>query len=333
MSNAASQDVVSQSEIEKLLAQVGSGEVMAAESGPTVDNPDFARKYEFPKASLFSAAELRRVRFRCEQFIVGVGARLSVALGLEMSVQMSKLDTTTFDKFIDSVTNPSHLVILNLEPLPGACVLDIPLRLGLSMVDRELGGAGAWTEEPRELTKMETGLLSKIVDVILGEWSSVWREFCEIRGSQVGVENNSRFLDVCPPDTNLLVVAIEIRFGQIAETIQFAMPYSALEPLLAQLNTVEAGGKKPAGRAFTQPRWAAFYDDVQVNVTAEFPNVTLKAGQLADLKIGDLIPLPGEMFQQVRLLFEGAPKFVGVLGTRQDHWAVEIVSVSRKPSA
>jgi hypothetical protein len=32
------------------------------------------------------------------------------------------------------------------------------------------------------------------------------------------------------------------------------------------------------------------------------------------------------MFNQILLLFQETPKFLGVLGTQQDRWAVEITS-------
>ena len=36
------------------------------------------------------------------------------------------------------------------------------------------------------------------------------------------------------------------------------------------------------------------------------------------------------MVNQVKLLFEGTPKFLGALGSQNDQWAVKIASVLKK---
>jgi flagellar motor switch protein FliM len=173
------EDTVSQSEIERLLAQIGNSDALPIESAapsPGGGSNDLIHRHEFPQLSLFTAAELRKLRVRHEEFVASLGARLSIHLGLDISLQMAKLETSSFQGFIDGLGNPTHLTVLKLEPLSGNCFLDIPLRLGLCVVDRELGGPGVWHDEPRELTKMESGLLSRLVESILSEWCGVWKD-------------------------------------------------------------------------------------------------------------------------------------------------------------
>jgi flagellar motor switch protein FliM len=328
-------DTVSQSEIENLLAQVGNEE--AATAAPPAlavaktEKSESVHRHEFPLLSLFSASELRKLRLRHDDFILALAARLSIRFGMEVGIQMSKLETASFKSFSDSLANPTHLTILKLDPLVGHCVLDLPLRLGLCLVERELGGAGLWRDEPRELTKMEANLLSKVIDNILSEWCIVWRDLLDLRPSQVGLESNSRFLDTCAPETVLLVLGIELRFGQIVETMQFGLPYPMLEPLLAKLNaSTERAKKISVTKPATPLNWNPMLDEMEMKLTAELPPATLAASQLGELKPGDLIPLTGEMVNQVKLLFEGTPKFLGSLGSQDNSWAVKIDGVLKK---
>jgi flagellar motor switch protein FliM len=327
-------DTVSQSEIENLLAQVGSEEATvtpATFAAPKSEKSETIHHHEFPVLSLFSPAELRKLRVRHDEFIISLAARLSIRLGLEVGIQMSKLETASFQSFTDSLSNPTHLTVLKLEPLAGNCVLDLPLRLGLCLVERELGGAGLWRDDPRELTKMEANLLAKVTDNILTEWCAVWRDLMELRPVQVALESNSRFLETSSPETTLLVLGIEVRFCQAVETLQFGLPYPTLEPLLAKLNASTERVKKTAvAKPSTPPHWNPLLDEMEMELTAELPATTLAAGQLADLKPGDLIPLTGEMVNQVKLLCEGTPKFLGALGSQNNQWAVKIGSVVKK---
>jgi flagellar motor switch protein FliM len=330
--SAPTTDTVSQSEIERLLAQVGGGEMPSTEPGAAraqaAQGNDFLQRHDFPQLSFFSTAELRKLRMRHEEFINSLAARLSIRFGMEVALQMSKLETAPFQAFVDGLANPTHLTVLKLEPLLGNCLMDIPLRLGLCLVDRELGGAGVWPDEPRELTKMETGLLSRVVENILSEWCGVWGDLLDLRPVLIGCESNGRFLQTCPPNTMLLVLGMEFQMGAVIEQMQLALPYPTLEPLMARLNALMEGGQKPAvARAIKPLKWNPVLDDMELRVTAELPEVEVSARQLADLKPGDIIPIPIAKASQVRVYLGETSKFTAVLGTSNEHWAVRIVQV------
>jgi len=321
-------DVVSQSEIEQLLAQVGSVEAQTLNpADPDRRDPGegFVQRYEFPQLSIFSAAELRRLRVRYEDFISSLGSRLSIQLGLEVKLQMAKLETASFENFAESLSNPTQLSVIKIEKLQGLCYLDMPLRLGLCVIDRELGGPGIWRDEPRELTKMEAKLLAKVTDSIIGEWCGVWKDLLELRPMQTTVENNSRFLQTTPAEEMMMILAIEVGLGVTTEQIHLAVPCSALEPLMTKLNAASVASPEATQiRRDKSPRWNAALENMAVHITAELPGLELTARQITNLKPGDHIALPPQLFSQVRVLLEGTPRFVGTLGTSDNRLAVKI---------
>ncbi|MDB6023705.1 MAG: flagellar motor switch protein FliM [Pedosphaera sp.] len=329
----SSDETVSPSDIEQLLAQAQGDDAAALETAAPARKSEPESKplprHEFPKLSFFSGNELRKLHLRHEEFIDSLAGRLSMHLGLEVGLQLTKLETIPFQKFADSLSNPTHLTLLKLEPLNGTCLLDIPPHLGLCMVDRELGGPAVPLDETREIGKMETRLLDKIVETIVGEWCGAWRDLLELRPAILKHENNARFLQICAPDTMMLVLSMETRLGELTEQIQFAVPRHAMEPLLLKLNAAnEIGGKPvaasvPAAGTSAHP-WNPAFDEVELSITAELPDIEVTARQLSQLKPGDVIPLLPELAGQIRLCFAGAPKFTGTLGTADGHWAVKI---------
>ena len=167
---------ISQSEVDHLLAQVGSAESSATASdlsGQTQPEHHPVR-YDFRQPSFLSASELRKLRVRHEEFIRSLAARLSIYLRLEFGLQMSKLETLNFQKFIDGLSSPTHLTLFKLEPLRGVCLLDVPPRLGLSIVDRQLGGPAHCIDATRDLSEIEVGLLDQSVEILLSEWCNLW---------------------------------------------------------------------------------------------------------------------------------------------------------------
>jgi flagellar motor switch protein FliM len=328
-SGSPSKGVISQSEIERLLTQVESVAPPAPGADPqapiNLAGRELVRRHDFPRLSHLSAADLRPLRVRHEDLIIAMATSLSIHLGLEVSLKMSKLEALPFHKFTEGLSYPTWLTMLRLHPLAGIGLLDIPPRLGLCMVDRELGGPGRVAEETRQIGKIEERLLSPVIGLIVNEWCAIWSDLMEIQPAVLGHEVNSRYLETSTPETTMLVVGIEVRIAEIVEQMQFAFPHLMLEPLTLKLNTGANGSEKPDAAAKAAPaKWNSLFDELQIEVKAELPEIQLPAGQVAGLKPGDVLSLPPEYMNEVRLRLANHPGFIGTLGASNERRAVKI---------
>jgi flagellar motor switch protein FliM len=215
--------------------------------------------------------------------------------------------------------------MLKLQPLAGVALLDIPPRVGLCLVDRELGGPGRAADETAQIGKIEAGLLNRIADLIIQEWCNVWSDHLEIHATVSGTESNSRFLSTSTPDTNMLVVGVEFRLGDIVEPMQFAFPHPMLEPLTAKLGAGTNSADAPGLPLKTAPaKWNSFLDELPLELQAEIPEIELPASQVAELKPGDVLTLPSDLMSQIKLRIANHPGFVGSLGEASQHRAIRI---------
>jgi flagellar motor switch protein FliM len=327
--SGAQAEVLSQSDVERLLQQVQEQEnttlVVAAAGKRERHKQENIQPYDFRQPAFLAPGELRKLRLRHEEFIRSLAARLSIYLRLEFSLQMSKLQTISYQKFAEGLGSPTHLTLFKAEPLKGICLLDIPPRLGLAIVDRLLGGAAQSYNTSRELTEIETALLDRAVQIILNEWCNHWQVFQDLRPALLGHENNGRFLQTAPHDTVMLCLSMETRVGDCMEQMQLAFPHYTLEPIVKHLAALGAAEREfPSTNAPTQVRWNPEMDDVAVTVTADWNGLQLTARELAALKPGDTVLLDPELAGQVRVRIAAAPKFQGRLGTRAGKWAVEL---------
>ena len=235
---AAAADVLSQSEVERLLAQVAEQEnsITVLKQGDEKEKKDKGsiQPYDFRHPLFLSPTELRRLRIRHEDFIRALGARLSIYLRLEFSLQMSKLQTITYQKFAEALPNPTHLSLFKVEPLRGVGILDIHPRLGLTMVDRLLGGPAHSITADHDFSEIEMALLDQAVQLILSEWCHHWASVQELRPVLLGHENNGQFLQTAPHDTIMLVLTMEAKVGDCLEQMQIALPCFTLEPSWAR---------------------------------------------------------------------------------------------------
>lgn len=331
---AAMPEVLSQSEVENLLAQVTEEEnSVVVHTGNQKERRarDTIQPYDFRHPVFLSQAELRRLRLRHEEFIRSLAARLSLYLRMEFSLQMSKLQTVLYRRFTENLTNPTYLSLFKADPLPGVCVLEIQPRLGFTIVDRLLGGPAHSVNADHDFTEIELALLEQAVQVILAEWCNHWRAVKDLRPVILGVESNGRFLQTSPHDTVMLALSMEARIGDCMESMQIGFPYYTLEPLIRGLaQSVEASVGDHSNTAKGKPKWNPRFDDIPVPVRASWNDLELSARDIATLKVGDVLELSPASCDQVNVRLAEMDRFRGRLGTRGNKWAVELTETLKK---
>ncbi|MBL9167217.1 MAG: FliM/FliN family flagellar motor switch protein [Verrucomicrobiales bacterium] len=330
MSGEAS--VLSQSDVERLLSQVqeeqGKADVLTSDGRRQQRSQDSIQPYDFRQPAFLSARELRKLRLWHEEFIRSLASRLSTYLRLEVGVQMAKLQTITYQKFLEILPNPTYITLFKADPMRGVCVLELPLKLGLTIVDRLLGGSAMNVSGQRDMTEIEVALLDQALQIMLAEWCNHWNYEQEIRPVLLGHETNGRFLQTAASDTVMLHLSIEAHIGDCVEPIQLGFPYYTLEPLVLRMNKLldlnaqdAESGKSP------EMRWHSRLDEVVIPVTAEWLGNRMSIRELSNLKPGDTIPLSPECEQHVTVRLANIRKFEGSLGTMDRQWAIQVKQV------
>ncbi len=320
--------VLSQNEVESLLSQVHEQEnaipVFASQGVRKQRRPEEIQPFDFRQPAFLAPAEMRRIRLRFEDFIRGLAANLSIYLRIEFGLRMSRLQTLSYQKLVEGLPNPTHLTLFKAEPLKGICLLDMPPRLGLTIVDRLLGGPGHSVAGNRDLSDIESALLDEVVALILKDWCVQWEPDQQLHPVSLGHETTPRFLHTSAHDTVMLILGIEATLGDCVEEIQIAFPYYTIEPLVRNLASHGASEKEVGARGSGQPLWNDEFFNVPVPVTAEWQGLEMAVRSLAALKPGDVLALDTACFSQVLVNFNRTPKFRGRLGTRSQNWAVEL---------
>ena len=283
------------------------------------------RAYDFRQSGFLTPSELRSIRLRHEQFVRSLAARLAIFLRLEFTIQLAKVQITSYQKFTDKLANPTHITLFKTDPLKGVGLLVIPSQLGLAVVDRLLGGPGQKPEAIRDLSEIEIALIDQFAMLLLGEWSAHWPEMRELRASILGHENNCRFLQTASGETAMLVLTLNGGIGEKPETIELAFPYATVEPLIRQLApSLPDNERVPAPSP--KLRWNSQFDEMKVPIRAEWQNLKVSAGEISRLKNGDVLLLDSQCAAEVQLSLNERPKFTGRPGTCGGKWAVQLTN-------
>lgn len=284
------------------------------------------RSHDFRQSGFLAPSELRRIRLRHEQFIRALAARVAIFLRLEFTVQLAKVQIVGYQKFTESLSNQTHITLFRIDPLKGVGLLIISPRLGLSLVDRLLGGPGQMPQTPRDLSEIEIALTDQLATLVLGEWCNHWPEMKDLRPVLLGHENNSRFLQTAPPDTSMLILTMDAGIGDVLEPVQLAFPYATVEPLMRQLSPAMPETEPTPARP-GKLAWNPEFDDVKVTATAQWEGLKISAAQITRMRLGDVLMLGPDCASQVQFRLSHIPKFLGKPGMCAGKWAVQLTDL------
>lgn len=287
-----------------------------------------ARRFEFHAPSFLTAAELRQLRLRHDEFLRALMTRLSVYLRLEVGAQLVTLQTVGYRRWVEHLAAPTHLTLFRVEPLNGLGVLAVPLPLGRALVDRLLGGPGQPANVERDFTEIESEVLDLALQLVLKEWAQEVTRQPEVRPQVVSHESHPRYLPWNDPEANLLVATVNVTMHDLSTELQLAVPSAMLEGVQRQLHA--PADTKPAlssARSAGPPAWHPGLDELPVAIHAAWAELEITARELAQLKVGDVLQVAPQQVNRVQVCIGRQPKFYGRLGTAERTWAVELTSV------
>ncbi len=282
------------------------------------------RPHDFRQSAFLAPSELRRIRLRHEQFVRALAARLSIYLRVECTLRIARLQVVGYQTFAEGLPNPTHITLFKAEPLRGVCLLVIPPRFGLAIVDRLLGGPGQVAEASRDLSEIETALLDQASQILLTEWCNHWQDLKALRPALIGHENNARFLQTAPPDTAMLSLTLDASLGEAQDQMQLVFPYYAVEPLVRLLAPVVSPEAEAAPSVALKMKWKPELGEIALPITAQWAGLQATAREVSRLRTGDVLLLGPHCAAQVQIRLARVPKFLGRLGTCGSRWAVEL---------
>jgi flagellar motor switch protein FliM len=256
---------------------------------------------------------LRRLRAMHECLARDFGAALSALLRAPADVSVAGIDQLTYGQFIHKVETPACFYVLKAEPWDDRLMLDIGPSILHPMIDRLLGGAGG--EEPplgRPLTEIELCLAARIVRLFLQECRRAWKSVLDLRLDVLQVEDNPRLSRILPTDEMMIVVGFELIVGEARGTMSLCFPSRAIERLGDKL--------LPASPAPGGPLVPDLLAEVQVTLA----ETQITAGELADLRVGDIIATETAADAPAAVSIAGSAKFRAKPGAYQGRRAVRL---------
>lgn len=327
-------DVLSQTEVEAILASLQTETTQATpivggKKGKegAVEEPPNIQGYDFRSPVFLSPEKLRRLRIKHEDFIRNLAGRISTYLRKEFSIQMSRLETMSYANMLETLPMPSHLTLFKLNPLKGMYLFDLSPRLGLTVLDRMMGGPGHSIRVEREFTDIESSVLVNFIQLVIKEYAESWLKYQRLEWEIVEHENTARFLNLAAADDIMLYLEMEARFGDVVAGMRFVLPYVNIEDLVGKLMAeiaVESKGKHEKVTVPSDPRSPIY--QIPVPISAHWRGFSMTLRDVNSLAVGDVVCLNNQKCENVVVDLGRVPKFYARLEPGAKQVAVSLVS-------
>ncbi|MDR2045091.1 MAG: flagellar motor switch protein FliM [Clostridium sp.] len=322
-------DVLSQNEIDSLLAALSSGD---SEDFQTPDTDEKqVRDYDFNRPTKFSKEHLRTLEIIFEHYSRLVSTNLPVYLRKNVQVSVVSSETVVFSEFTNALSTPVVLGIIDFSPLQGTILIELATSIGFTIIDRMLGGAGSPLERSRDFSEIELTIIQKMMTLFTQLLRDPWKNIADLSPFLRRVETNPQFAQVIAPNDMIALVTLNVKIGDVEGMMNICLPFLTLEDIMDRLNTKYWFSTVQEKHGENYEMYVeSLIRKVSVPVKAILGKSSITVADFMNLQVGDCIRLNAKVDEDMNVYVGNIKKFTALPGASQDAYAVRITSVIRE---
>ncbi len=320
-------EILSQSEIDALLAALTSGEMNVEELKKDEEQKKI-KTYDFKRALRFSKDQIRSLTRIHENFARLLTTYLSAQLRTYVQINVASVDQLPYDEFIRSIPKITILNVFSASPLEGRMVLEINPNITYAILERLMGGRGTSIQKGGNLTEIESIILEKVISYILKNFQEAWKNIMEIQPKLDVLEINPQFIQIVSPNETVAVISFNTKIGEATGMINLCLPHVVLEPVMLKLS---------AHYWLSQQKRVKSHEDyniienkiknAKVPIAVELGHANITMQELINLSENDIITLEKKSNEPLLMKIGYIPKFTVVPGLVRGKIAVQINNV------
>ena len=322
------EDVLSQSEIDKLLSALSDGSV-SAEEVKAEETQKKVKAYDFKRPDKFSKDQIRTLHMLHESFARLLNTYLSTHLRTMVAIEVASVEQLTYQEFVQSLSNPSVISVLAVPPLKGNIIVEVNTEIAFAFIDRVFGGTGDSSVKVRVLTEIEEAVMRRFVDTAVSHLKEAWSNVVEFFPTIEATESNPQFAQIVPPSDMVVIITIQMKLGDVEGMMNICIPYLVLEPIMSKLTTtfwVASNASKdnnPQQVEVLQKK----IERTRVPFVVEMGAINISIREFLTLGFGDVLQLDTKVDDVLKCRVGTKPKFYCRPGTSGKKMAVQITGI------
>ncbi len=277
--------------MEKVLNQEEIDAMFRSALGHGAGAADNAPKYkpcDFRQAGQIKRDQVRAISNLHEGFARDLTNALGAYLRVVFEVNLVSVEQLTFREFLQRIPDLAYLATFQVKPMGASAALDLEPSLVFPIIDLLLGGVGRMTEQERDITEIEEGIMEGVVRILCREMQNAWSAL----GSVFEFEERlhpTQLQRLMPPADKTLCLSFEIHMPESHGVMNVAFPAVASNALLRRLDH-DGGYSRHRGPSTARQRILEHAMDFAFDFSLHMPDQKLPIRLLAGLEPELIIP-------------------------------------------
>ncbi|APM39308.1 flagellar motor switch protein FliM [Clostridium kluyveri] len=323
-------DVLSQNEIDALLAALSTGELTPDEV-PQEEEQQKVKPYDFRSPQKFSKDHIRTLELIHDNYARIISNYLTAQVRSNVKVKVESVQQITYEEFIHSVPNPTILTIFKMPPLSGTVLFEINPQFVFEIIDLLLGGSGTGKYKAREFTDIDKNIIKVVNEGLISNLKLAWEDVMEVETEVEGIETNPALNQTLAPNDPIALISFSVELGKSTTFINICIPYLSIEKVLDKLVVqywFQDGDEEVL--AESREKLRERLNIVGIHLTAVLGTVEVTVNEFLNLNIGDVLTLKEKTTDPVKLMLEDKIYYYGKPGIIGKNMGVEILDIIDK---
>ncbi|MEX1004691.1 MAG: FliM/FliN family flagellar motor switch protein [Acidimicrobiia bacterium] len=297
---------------------------------PRVEAEQEAAQFDFRSPGKLAREYVRSLEVAHETFARRFASGLTNALRSVVHLELTAVQQLTYEDYSRSTPNPTVMGVIGLPPLPGAMLIEMNAQMGLTLVDRMLGGTGR-PVSMRRPTELEAALLRDILKHAVGALRETLGPLADVEPETGSVELNPHLVQAVSPSEMVLVLCYSVAVSHGTRSdglLTLCYPFTLLQPLVERLGRHAWDHEQPS-QSDSDPLTARIEEQLSatdVTASVHLRPAAVEAASIAALQPGDVLRLDHRVGEPALVSVAGMPLLECRLGRRGSRRAVQISS-------
>ncbi|MEH7336037.1 flagellar motor switch protein FliM [Neobacillus drentensis] len=296
------------------------------------ENNNDVKVYDFKKALRLSMEQVRVLTRIHDNFAYQLASSISTQLRTIVQVEVLSVHQMIYEEFIKQLP---PFTILNIFETPekGRMIMELKPQMAFAIIDRLLGGRDlpALANEKTTVTQIEKKILHNLFEGFVDNLKKSWKDLMNVQLNVVEIETNPQFLQVAIPNETVIVIAFNIKIGDIEELMHICIPYIILEPFLPKLSSYQLfSTRNKTIRPEESNLLKSKLQELEIPLKVELGRSTISIEEFLALNVGDVVQLNQLYEEPLKAMVGKDVKFLVKPGVKKTRLAAEIETVFEK---
>lgn len=328
-------DVLSQSQIDALLNSFSSEGTKAFEEIEEQAKEQKVKNYDFKMPKKFTKEQLKVIDGIFENYSRVLSSYLTGLMRIFCKVEVLQIEEQLYYEFNNALPDYVMMSMVNMgitddDVMETNSIMQVSNQIAFTMMDRLMGGEGAYFEQNRDFTEIEVGLFTTVLNKMAALLKEPWGTYIDINPVITTIETNARVMQSISPDEVVILVVLEMEIKDVKNTMTFCIPAINLESIMSKFGDRWSRTTKKLDPKREKERRVSLLEaikDSELRISAVLGETKLDLFDVLTMQVNDIIPLNVPIDSNITVNIGSNLWFDGKLGTKNSKKAVKIDNI------